>query len=179
MVYANHKNIFITKIFRSMVWPIILCCSSNQTLRKWCNVVLLQVHKQSELADNVSLKQFLEGIILGRVEAVGEETVTRAVVREERRREGGKEGEREESVAPSYKCISYFPPASTSRSSLCQTLGFPRPSPFFLLPLQPLWLETQVAGHCDTIWRWATQLATHTWASTTLSLISANIRLQV
>ena len=66
-------------------------------------------------------------------------------------REGRKEGEREETVPPSYKCISYFPPASTSRSSLCQTLGLPRPSPFFLLPLQPLWLETQVAGHCDTI----------------------------
>ena len=50
-------------------------------------MVLLQVHKQSELADNVSLKQFLEGIILGRVEAVEEETVTRAVVREESGRE--------------------------------------------------------------------------------------------
>ena len=52
--------------------------------------MLLQVHKQFELADNVSLKQFLEGIILGRVEAVGKETVTRAVVREERRRESVK-----------------------------------------------------------------------------------------
>ena len=41
-----------------------------------CVILLLQVHKQSELADNVSLKQFLEGIILGRVEAVGEETIT-------------------------------------------------------------------------------------------------------
>ena len=59
--------------------------------------MLLQVHKQSELADNVSLKQFLEGIILGRVEAVGDETVTRAVVREGGR-EGRKEGEREETV---------------------------------------------------------------------------------
>ena len=57
-------------------------------------MVLLQVHKQSELADNVSLKQFLEGIILGRVEAVGEETVTRAVVREESGREGVSEGGR-------------------------------------------------------------------------------------
>ena len=54
-----------------------------------CVILLLQVHKQLELADNVSLKQFLEGIILGRVEAVGEETVTRAVVREGR---GSKKG---------------------------------------------------------------------------------------
>ena len=44
---------------------------------------------------------------------MGKETVTRAVVREGGR-EGGKEGEREETVVPSYKCISYFPPASTS-----------------------------------------------------------------
>ena len=61
-----------------------------------CVILLLQVHKQSELADNVSLKQFLEGIILGRVEAVGEETVTRAVVREGREREKGLRGGRGE-----------------------------------------------------------------------------------
>ena len=58
-----------------------------------CVILLLQVHKQSELADNVSLKQFLEGIILGKVEAVGDETVTRAVVREGRGRGEGLKGE--------------------------------------------------------------------------------------
>ena len=74
-----------------------------------------------------------------------------------KREGGGVEGERErvrwreEESEEVVTSVFLTPPASIGRSSLCQTLGLPRPPSLFLLPLQPLWLETQVAGHYDTI----------------------------